>query len=134
VILAGTLTAACATCHKINGQDGNVGPDLAGIITHHDREYILESILFPNKQIAPGFENVVVKTKDGNIYAGILKSDNADELVINSPDEGIFTLITVKKSDIKSRQKGLSAMPEGLNRVLSKEDIRDLVEFLATVK
>ncbi len=126
--------AGCTTCHKIAGKGGDVGPDLAGIITRHDREYILESILFPNKQIAQGFESVVVKTKDGQAYAGILKSENAGELVLNTSEDGVYTLIKVKKSDVQSRQHGLSAMPEGLGKVLSKEDIRNLVEFLATVK
>jgi quinoprotein glucose dehydrogenase len=127
-------TAGCITCHKIHGQGGNVGPDLAGIITRHDREYILESILFPNKQIAPGFENVVVKTKNREVYAGIVKKETPDDLLISISDEGVTTLVTVKKSNIKSRQRGLSAMPEGLGRVLSKEDVRDVVEFLATLK
>ena len=49
---------SCLRCHKVRGKGGEVGPDLAGIITRHDREYILESILFPNKQIAAGFERV----------------------------------------------------------------------------
>lgn len=126
--------AGCTTCHKIAGKGGDVGPDLAGIITRHDREYILESILFPNKQIAQGFESVVVKTRDGQVYAGILKNEDATQLVLNSSEDGVYTLIKVKKADVQSRVHGLSAMPEGLGKVLSRENIRDLVEFLATVK
>jgi hypothetical protein len=40
----------------------------------------------------------------------------------------------VKKSDIASRRTGLSGMPEGFGQLLSKRDLRDLVEYLATVK
>jgi quinoprotein glucose dehydrogenase len=126
--------AGCTTCHKIDGKGGDVGPDLGGIITRHDREYILESILYPNKQIAPGFESLLVRMKDGQVYAGILKSENADELVLNTSEDGVYTLVKVKKAGVQSREHALSGMPEGLGKVLSKEDIRDLVEFLATVK
>jgi quinoprotein glucose dehydrogenase len=126
--------ANCIACHKIEKKGGDVGPNLTGIIKRHDREYILESILFPNKKIAPGFDSVLIRLKNGDVKAGILKSETADELTINSSEEGVFSLEKVKKNDIASRQRGLSAMPEGFDKTLSKKDIRDLVEFLAESK
>ena len=69
--------------------------------------------------------------KDDQSYAGVLKSETPTELVLNSPDTGP---ITVKKSDIESRQKALSPMPEGIGQILSKQDIRNLVEYLGGLK
>ena len=123
--------ASCVRCHKINGEGGEVGPDLSHIGAQKDRQYFLESIVLPNKDIAQGFESVLVTLKSGTSYAGVIKSDNASELVINSPEDG---LVTVKKSDIQSRDKGLSPMPEGMGQVLTKQDLRDLVEFLSGLK
>ncbi len=123
--------ASCVRCHKINGEGGEVGPDLSHVGGQKDRQYFLESVLIPNKQIAPGFESVLVTLNNGALYAGVLKSENANELVINSPEDG---LVTVKKSDLKTREKGLSPMPEGMGQTLSKQDLRDLVEFLSILK
>ena len=123
--------AACMRCHKVNSEGGDVGPDLTGIGTRQNREYILESILFPNKQIAAGSENLLVTLKNGMAYAGVVKSEDDKELVLNSPEDG---LVKLKKSDIQSREKGLSAMPEGMGSLLSKQDLRNLVEFLASLK
>ncbi|MDB6016640.1 MAG: hypothetical protein JWR19_1129 [Pedosphaera sp.] len=126
---------SCTRCHKVKGEGGEVGPELTGIITRHDREYIMESVLYPNKQIAPGFESVLVKMKNEQVYAGVLKSETVDELVLNaSIDDGTFQIIKLKKADIFSQQKSQSAMPEGLGNMLSKQDLRNLVEFIATVK
>jgi len=72
-----------------------------------------------------------VTLKNGTTYAGIVKSQNDQELVINSPEDGI---VKVKPSDIQTRDRGLSPMPEGLGSVLSKADLRNLVEFLAQQK
>jgi quinoprotein glucose dehydrogenase len=123
--------ASCVRCHKINGEGGEVGPDLSHVAAQKDRQYFLESIVLPNKDIAQGFESVLVTLRSGTSYAGVIKSDNANELVINSPEDG---LVTVKKSDIQSRDKGLSPMPEGMGQVLTRQDLRNLVEFLADQK
>jgi quinoprotein glucose dehydrogenase len=120
--------AQCVRCHKIDTEGGDVGPDLSHIGSQKDRQYLLESILLPNKQIAPGFDSVMVNTKGGDTYAGVLKSETDKELVLNSPDGG---KVTVQKSDIESRRKALSPMPEGIGQILSKQDLRDLVEFLS---
>lgn len=125
------VEVSCVKCHKFNGEGGEVGPDLAGIGSRHDRNYILESIVFPNKQIAQGYESVIVTLKNGMTYAGQLKSESPQILEINSPEEG---LIPIKKAEIKTRDRGLSAMPEELRQVLSKQDLRNLVEFLAQSK
>ena len=122
---------ACLRCHKINGEGGEVGPELAGIGQRQSREYLLESILFPNTRIAPGFEAVLVSMKNGASVAGIVKSESETELVINSPEDGVLKL---KKAEIEKRDHGLSAMPEGMTEILSKGELRNLLEFLATIR
>ena len=50
-------------CPKIKGEGGDVGPDLAGISAKHDRAYILQSITEPDAVIAPGFDNVLGRSR-----------------------------------------------------------------------
>ncbi|MEW6304814.1 MAG: PVC-type heme-binding CxxCH protein [Verrucomicrobiota bacterium] len=122
---------ACLRCHKVKGEGGDVGPELAGIGQRQPREYILESIILPNKVISPGFENVLITMKSGTTYAGIVKAEDAEVLTLNSPEDGLLKL---KKADIQSRIKGQSSMLPELGTVLTKSEIRDLIEFLATLK
>jgi quinoprotein glucose dehydrogenase len=125
------VEASCVRCHKFNGEGGEVGPDLTGMGSRKDRNYILESIVFPNKHIAQGFESVIVTLKNGSSYAGTLKSETPEILEINSPEDGLLRL---KKAEIKTRERGLSGMPEELRQILTKQDLRNLVEFLANSK
>ncbi|HXG48074.1 MAG TPA: PVC-type heme-binding CxxCH protein [Methylomirabilota bacterium] len=122
---------SCFRCHKINGEGGEVGPDLTGLGGRADRRAILESIAYPNAAIAPGFESITVVMKNGTSYAGALKSESAAEMEILSPEDG---LVKVKKADIQEQAKGLSAMPEEIRQVLSRQDLRNLVEFLSGLK
>jgi quinoprotein glucose dehydrogenase len=121
----------CLRCHKVNGEGGEVGPDLTGIGAKQSREYLVESIALPNKQIAPGFDSTIVTMKSGATYAGVVKSETAEAIEINSPEDG---LVKLKKADIQTRERGPSAMPEELRQILTKQEMRHLVEYLATLK
>lgn len=123
--------AACLRCHKVQGLGGDVGPDLAGIGAKQTREYLLESIVDPNRQIAKGFETVVLTLQNGKIVSGVLKEENAEHIKLITP-EG--ESIVVPKKDVDERQTGKSAMPEDTIKHLSKRELRDLVEFLASLK
>ena len=119
---------ACARCHKLGEIGGDVGPNLAGIGLRLSREKLLQSILFPNDDISPGYESISVELKEGGFYAGVVTDENDTQLILHSLEDGEMKLA---KSDIASRSSGLSAMPEQIMTMLSKQDLRDLIEFLA---
>jgi putative heme-binding domain-containing protein len=123
--------ASCSKCHKAEGQGGDNGPVLDGIITRHPREFILESILFPNVVINSNYQTVVVVLNNSTAVSGTLKSETQTNLVLLTPEDGP---VTVQKTDIKQRWIGASPMPEGIWQSLSKQDLRDLIEFVATLK
>ena len=128
------VEASCLRCHQIKKEGGDVGPTMDGIATRVNREYLLESIVDPNARIAPGFETVLITKKDDTTVAGILKSEAGDELSILIQDEDGFKTVKVKKADVKAREKGLSGMPPGIADILPKQDIRDVIEYLMTLK
>lgn len=124
-------SVACIRCHKIGTDNVVVGPDLSGLAARKDRHYMLESIMKPNAQIAPGFESVLLKLKGNVTVGGILKKETDKEIVLADPNEGEQE---IDKADVISRSKGLSPMPEGMDKMLTKRELRDLVEFLASLK
>jgi quinoprotein glucose dehydrogenase len=121
----------CIRCHKARDRGGEVGPDLNGIGSRQVRRYVLESIVAPDRQIAKGFETLVVASADGQVHTGIVKEDTPDHIRLITP-EGKF--VSVPKADIEEQKRGASAMPQDLIKHLSKSEVRDLVEFLATLK
>ena len=122
---------SCLRCHKVQGAGGEVGPDLSKVAAEKKREYLLESIVDPSRTIARGFETVVLTTVDGQAVIGILKSEDDMELRLMTA-EG--KLVTVAKAEIDERGRGKSAMPETLLNYLTRSDLRDLVEYLSTLK
>jgi quinoprotein glucose dehydrogenase len=125
--------AQCGRCHKVEGTGGEAGPDLSKVAAQKDRRYLLESIVDPNASIAHGFESLICTMTSGDIKAGILKSETADVLVLHTPGTPLPPE-TLKKADIKTREKGPSGMPPGLAELLSKRELRDILEYIASLK
>jgi quinoprotein glucose dehydrogenase len=98
---------------------------------NRDRRYLVESIVAPNAQIAQGFATTILKLKSNVTVGGIVKKETADQVILVDPNEGEQE---IDKDDIASRTPGLSAMPEKFDTMLTKRELRDLVEFLATIK
>ncbi|MGH7168743.1 MAG: HEAT repeat domain-containing protein, partial [Gemmataceae bacterium] len=130
-IFQGKAEVSCLRCHKVQGVGGEVGPDLSGIGSRQKRDYLLESLIAPNKQIAKGFDTLALTLNNGKSLTGVLKSEDAREVRLMTP-EG--QLLVVRKDQIDERDTGKSAMPEDLTKHLTRSEIRDLVEFLAGLK
>jgi quinoprotein glucose dehydrogenase len=121
---------ACVRCHGLGNGGGDAGPNLAMIGARQDRRYLLESVVKPNAVIAPGFDSAVVTLKSGGVVGGIVADETVDSLSLKNAD-GKVTV--VKKSDIAQREGAPSSMPEIYGLVLTKAELRDVVEFMASL-
>jgi quinoprotein glucose dehydrogenase len=121
----------CIRCHRIWGRGGEVGPDLSKVGSQLDRVTLLESVVFPDHRLAPGYETVLVTMDDGEIQTGIALSEDASRLVLRQLDG---TKLEIPKARIGSRERGKSAMPGGLAEILGRRRLRDLVESLSSLR
>jgi quinoprotein glucose dehydrogenase len=125
----------CLRCHKCEIGDSQVGPDLTKTGATNDRRSLLEAIVFPNVKIAPGFQIVTLTTKDNQIVAGRLLKDEGGKLTLETVDEqGKPKAVEVAADQVKERLSAPSPMPENIRDQLSRWELRDLVEYLATRK
>jgi quinoprotein glucose dehydrogenase len=102
-----------------------------GIGKEKTREYLLEAITHPSKQIAKGYESVQLTLLDGRTVTGVLKAKTQTEYVIATPEAKI---VTVQAKDVDFEKPDKSAMPDDLVKKMSKRELRDLVEFLFSLK
>ncbi|MCB0600654.1 MAG: HEAT repeat domain-containing protein [Saprospiraceae bacterium] len=123
-------TAQCVRCHAINGQGGEVGPDLTAIGAKLTREQILQALVDPSARIAPGYGVVSLTLSDGQTVTGILMEETPKELTLKT---SAAEPLEVEVSRITKRDNMPSSMPnQGL--LLNKREIRNLVEFLVNQK
>ena len=125
--------AQCISCHRFGDTGGAVGPDLTALAARYKRQDMLESITEPSKVVSEQYMNTAIKTTDGKVVIGRIADETADKVVIR-PNPLETELITVKKSEIKSRDLSkVSPMPEGLVNNFTKEEILDLLAYLESL-
>lgn len=131
-VVFNSTKAACATCHTIGYVGGKVGPDLTKIGAIRQNRDLLESILFPSSSFVQSFEPYIVETEDGDQQSGVLRKNDAQEVVLLT---GPQQEVRVPRKDVKELRKGtVSTMPAGLEQQLSPQELADLVEFLKACK
>jgi quinoprotein glucose dehydrogenase len=122
---------SCLRCHQVGGTGGIVGPSLDGLGGKKDPRYLLESIVEPSKAIAEGYQSVVVELTNGKTVTGVLRGEDADSLKLVTAD-GVE--LKIPKKEIEERSSGPSAMPADLSKKMSRRELRDVVEFLKSLR
>jgi len=119
----------CMGCHAIGGVGGVIGPDMVSIGASAQVDYLIESLINPTAKIKEGYHMTMVTTKDGQVVAGGVAQDGADEMVIR--DAG-GVMHKVAKSNIAQKMiSPVSMMPPGLTASLREDEFIDLVRFLS---
>ncbi len=119
--------AQCMRCHAIGAEGGTVGPSMNRIGSTLNREQILQSLTDPGARLAPGYGSVALTLKDGQQVYGVLSKETDEALTLATSDA---EPLVIPVSRIAKRENLPSSMPP-MGEVLSKREIRDLVEFLA---
>jgi putative heme-binding domain-containing protein len=117
----------CIQCHAIGGAGGNVGPDMISLGATAQLDYIIDSLLDPNKQIKENYHTMIVLDSDGRTYSGIVVRQTDEELLLRDA-EGKEQAVPL--DSIEQTQQGVSLMPSGLVDKLTRAELIDLVAFL----
>ena len=124
--------ATCHLCHRIGDQGGQVGPDLSLIGQIRNRYDLIESIGVPNATFARGYESVMVTLKDGTTHIGRFGQDTERYFeIINAQGQKL----RFQHDDVfQVNESRISVMPEGLDRLMTRDELNDLVAFLKSLK
>lgn len=121
----------CSTCHRVQGEGVEVGPDLATVAGRAPDDLLLH-ILDPNRELAANFVNYNVATTDGRTVSGIIAAESATALTLQRA-QGVTDVIP--RSEIEAvRSTGLSLMPEGLEKGLTPQDFADLMAYVKSIQ
>src|SRR5262249_36748362 len=120
--------AKCASCHRVGGRGGTVGPDLNDL-TRRDRAWIYRAIAEPSAEIHPEYVAYTVVLKDGRVVVGVVRAEGADVLLVTDTNA---QTARVRRAEVEElRPSATSIMPVALAGALGEARLRDLIAFLA---
>jgi putative heme-binding domain-containing protein len=124
--------AQCASCHRVKGVGGRLGPDLSRVGSARSRDVIVRRIRGSIEGLGQGFQPVTLTPASGSPIFGVKKNEDLFSVQIMDASERIQGY---EKDKMKAVENGVkSAMPAfGSNR-LSDADLDDLVRYLQTLR
>ena len=120
----------CSQCHRIGDVGHAVGPNLA-MVANKTPSFLLQEILDPNRNVDTRYTSYVAVTKSGLIRTGILSSESSASITLLATEGKQFSLLRTDLDEL--RGTGKSLMPEGMEKDLHPQSLRDLIEFLKSV-
>jgi putative heme-binding domain-containing protein len=109
-----------------------LGPDLSRIGEIRTRRDLLEAVVFPSATLARGYEPITVITSAGKPITGIIRRETPREIVLLTADRSEVAVPRDEVDEIAPSR--VSIMPQGLDRNLKPDELRDLLAFLAALK
>jgi putative heme-binding domain-containing protein len=122
----------CVECHGLEGEDGELGPDLSAI-SKKGLKFIGESILEPAKALTEGYETYIVVDKDGRQTVGLKTREEGAEIDITKATGEVVTIATADIKEITADPTA-SVMPDDLSEAVTVKDYQDLLSFLLLQK
>lgn len=119
----------CALCHK-HGEMGNqIGPELTGMSVH-PKEELLINILDPNRSVEGNFRTYNVQTTDGTVVTGMMAGESKTSIELINVQGKREVVLREDIERMTGSQKSL--MPEGFESQMTKDEMKDLLEFLTS--
>ena len=118
---------ACSKCHQVNGRGAKVGPDLSNLI-FRDYDSVRKDIVSPNAALNPDHLAYNIELKNGEALTGIIQNETPQQIILADVRGSSITVARARIASMKLST--ISLMPEGLERALNEQAMKDLLTFL----
>lgn len=119
---------SCMRCHSVSRAGGQVGPELSALGGSSPIDYVANSILNPNLAVKEQYVTRVFELMDGKVYSGVVIDRDETRVRIRDAQGKVLIIPT---ADVEEESEGISMMPLGLTKFLTRDELLDLIRFVS---
>jgi putative heme-binding domain-containing protein len=124
--------ASCVACHKLEGVGNAFGPDLTQLDAKLQPLDLIKEMLDPSAKINEKFQTQVFQLDSGVIVTGLVVEETPTVIKLVENPLAKAAVTEFKVTEVTGRKKSqLSIMPKGLLDKLTRDEILDLVAYIA---
>jgi putative heme-binding domain-containing protein len=123
---------SCSACHQLGGVGGMIGPSLDAAGAGLTVDLLIESVLWPDRQLKEGYFAIAVTTKSSGTFSGYREKEENNILHLRDTVTGAVQ--TIPRTEISKLDNIGTLMPPGLTSGLTREELRDLIAYLSGLK
>ncbi|MEX0729053.1 MAG: PVC-type heme-binding CxxCH protein [Planctomycetaceae bacterium] len=124
--------AACGSCHRVAAEGGRVGPDLTKIGGIRQTPDLLEAVVLPSATFAREYRPYLVLTTEGLVHTGVISQQAADSVTLRTADLKELRILRDEIDEMK--ESPTSIMPKGFDKLLTNQELADLLAYMRTLK
>jgi putative heme-binding domain-containing protein len=117
----------CQQCHQLHGEGGKIGPDLTGA-NRANLDYLLTNLVDPSAEVANDYRISIITTRDGRVLTGMIIARAGNRITLQTPTQQI---VLTNDEIEETRASPQSMMPEGILDALTRDQVRDLIAYVA---
>jgi putative membrane-bound dehydrogenase-like protein len=121
----------CATCHRLENEGIEVGPDLLSALRNKTPETLLIDILDPSREVDPRYVNYIVDTKAGRRFTGMIAVETPSSITLRRAEKAEDTILRAQIDTVQATNKSL--MPDEMEKLLTMQDVADVIAYLQSV-
>lgn len=123
--------ALCAFCHRMNGEGGDMGPDLTQAHTRFNRGEIVYATVNPHETISDQYAFTYFVLKNGRKFTGRAVNEDEEKLYVMTNPFAPDQMTEILKSEIEKQEiSPVSPMPGALLNRLNEQELLDLFAYL----
>jgi putative heme-binding domain-containing protein len=125
------FTKKCAVCHQVGDLGHQVAPNLSSVQNKSPADLLI-AVLDPNREAQPNFNVYNVVTLQGRTLNGIIATESANSITLRRAEAKQDVILRSNIDELIST--GVSLMPEGLEKDLTRQDVADVITFVKSIK
>ncbi|WP_161604794.1 DUF6797 domain-containing protein [Roseiconus nitratireducens] len=118
----------CLSCHRVGPHGGTVGPELSQVAKQRTPEQIVESVLWPGREVKPEYTSWQVLLDDGRVLTGYKEPLDSERVRIRDHSSG--RVVELEQDQIEAEVQSGTVMPTGLMQSITHQQQLDLFCFL----